>query len=91
MLLVLSENDVITPHELPEKFFESSDAPKNENRSQELPELKVVPMKDMMEQHEYELIIQTLAECNGNKAKAARKLGIHRSTLYEKLKKYQLL
>lgn len=88
MLLVLSENDVITPHDLPEKFFESSSVPKIENQSREL---KVVSMKDMMEQHEYELIIQTLEDCNGNKAAAARKLGIHRSTLYEKLKKYQLL
>ena len=88
MLLVLCESEVITPHDLPEKFFESSNAQKIESQPHEL---KAVPMKDMMEQHEYELIIQTLAECNGNKTAAARKLGIHRSTLYEKLKKYQLL
>ncbi|KZN95573.1 sigma-54-dependent Fis family transcriptional regulator [Aeribacillus pallidus] len=88
MLLVLCESEVITPHDLPEKFFESSNVQKIESHTHVL---KEVPMKDMMEQHEYELIIQTLAECNGNKAKAARKLGIHRSTLYEKLKKYQLL
>lgn len=88
MLLVLCESEVITPHDLPEKFFESTNVQKIESHTHVL---KEVPMKNMMEQHEYELIIQTLAECNGNKAKAARKLGIHRSTLYEKLKKYQLL
>ncbi|WP_462409773.1 sigma-54 interaction domain-containing protein [Neobacillus sp. Marseille-QA0830] len=44
--------------------------------------------KKMMEQ---QLIIKTLDELNGNKTKAARKLGISRSTLYDKLYQYNLL
>jgi transcriptional regulator with PAS, ATPase and Fis domain len=35
-------------------------------------------------------IAQTLEQCNGNKTKAARTLGISTSTLYEKVKKYSL-
>jgi DNA-binding NtrC family response regulator len=35
-------------------------------------------------------IEQTLRQCDGNKTKAARALGIAASTLYEKLKKYGL-
>jgi len=33
---------------------------------------------------------QALEACRGSKAKAARVLGIHRSTLYDKLRKYGL-
>ena len=39
---------------------------------------------------EVRLLKDTLVECNWNKKKAALRLGISRSTLYEKLKKYQI-
>ena len=39
---------------------------------------------------ENQAILKALEDCDWNKAEAARKLGISRSTLYEKLKKYQL-
>ncbi len=39
---------------------------------------------------ERELIIQTLKECNGNKAVAAQKLGIGRTTLWRKIKQYRI-
>lgn len=47
-------------------------------------------MKDALHTHERDFIIQTLKECGGNKAKAAKVLGIHRTTLYQKLRKLNI-
>jgi transcriptional regulator with PAS, ATPase and Fis domain len=43
-----------------------------------------------LESIEKAAIQQTLEQCNGNKTRAAKVLGISPSTLYEKVKKYQL-
>jgi transcriptional regulator of acetoin/glycerol metabolism len=39
---------------------------------------------------EKQLIIRALEEANGNRAEAARRVGISRRTFYRKLKEYQL-
>ncbi|WCK56894.1 sigma 54-interacting transcriptional regulator [Aneurinibacillus sp. Ricciae_BoGa-3] len=48
-------------------------------------------VKHKVLEQEKEVIWMVLSEVNGNKAEAARRLGIQRSTLYEKLKKYGLM
>ncbi|XJZ27611.1 sigma 54-interacting transcriptional regulator [Bacillota bacterium Lsc_1132] len=83
MLVSLAESNVIHPDELPEKFT------KNFYESDSQP-VKKARIKEAVFEKEKELIIKTLLETNGNKSAAARKLGIRRSTLYEKLKKYEL-
>jgi sigma-54 dependent transcriptional regulator, acetoin dehydrogenase operon transcriptional activator AcoR len=39
---------------------------------------------------ERDMIIQALAECAGNKSKAAARLGISRTQLYVRLRRYKL-
>jgi two-component system response regulator HydG len=41
-------------------------------------------------ENEKKLLLEVLSECGWNKKKAASQLGISRSTLYEKIKKYQI-
>ena len=46
---------------------------------------------EFKEQSEKEKIIEVIAECNGNRSKAAETLGFDRSTLYRKMRRYGLL
>lgn len=48
-----------------------------------------VPTAAYSNDSEYQRILQALHRCGGNQSKAARELGIDRSTLWRKLKKYQ--
>jgi two-component system response regulator HydG len=44
-----------------------------------------------LEEVERETIIRTLAAADGNKSEAARRLGITRRTLHQKLKRYGMM
>ena len=54
----------------------------------ELPE--GVTLEQMMQQVERQLILSTVMRCNGNKALAAQKLGLARSTVFKRLKEWGL-
>lgn len=53
-----------------------------------LPESRIKPKSETEEKEE---IIKVLSELKGNKSQAAKKLGIHRTTLIRKLQKYKIL
>jgi len=40
---------------------------------------------------EYDLICKTISECEGNKSRAAKRLGIDRKTLYNKINAYKTI
>lgn len=48
-------------------------------------------LRERTQETERDSIIQALEECKGNKTRAAQMLGIDRTRLYHKLRKYQLL
>lgn len=52
---------------------------------------EAVSLKDALREPEKVYILQVMKEAGWNKKKAARKLGVNRTTLYNKLKKYNLL
>ncbi|WP_373889945.1 sigma 54-interacting transcriptional regulator [Neobacillus cucumis] len=90
MLVNLSETAIITEQDLLPKHrtnhlagFISPSTPKQEKGL-------LTDIKDSVVTKEKEMIIQALCETQGNKAAAARNLGIQRSTLYEKIKKYEI-
>jgi transcriptional regulator of acetoin/glycerol metabolism len=47
-------------------------------------------MLGSLEEVEKAVIAETLKKCNGNRSQAARRLGIGRSSLWRKMKKYGL-
>lgn len=47
-------------------------------------------LETMVEEHERDVIINTLKKCEGNKTKTAQALNIHRSVLYRKINKYKI-
>jgi len=46
-----------------------------------------VPLRDALKMPERDLILKVLAEVRWNRSEAAKRLGIHRSTLYHKIRK----
>lgn len=92
MLIGLVDDDTIRLEHLPPHFF-YLDLQKPVTQSKEHPKLDSPIQdnwRDTVFDQERRILHEALIEEKGNKAAVARKLGIHRSTLYEKLKKYQL-
>jgi len=84
--VLLSESELITPDTLPEEI---------RNHHLYYPERNEIDgnegaLKESSLDAEREVIIQALREMNNNKSKAARKLGIDRKTLYNKMNKLDI-
>ncbi|MFY0762406.1 sigma 54-interacting transcriptional regulator [Metabacillus dongyingensis] len=90
MLVSLAENQEITADDLPVHFL-SHPIPTDLSSQLDTKQNVLNELKERILSSERDAIIKALSETNGNKASAARKLGIQRSTLYEKLKKYNLM
>ena len=90
--VVLCRGGTITMNDLPPDLF-NVEISTNQNQRE-----STVPAEQNMHQHhsiskEDEItnqILNVLSKCGGNKAKAARLLGIDRSTLYRKIKEYNI-
>jgi transcriptional regulator with PAS, ATPase and Fis domain len=51
----------------------------------------VAPLRDIISDTERKIITETLRHTGGNKVKAAKILGIHRTILYQKIKRYKIV
>jgi PAS domain S-box-containing protein len=81
MIILASDNEVIKPHHLPKNFVKEHNPP-----SQNITFEKIKKLNGQGEKE----IQYALQKTYGNKAAAAKLLGISRATLYNKLKKYDL-
>lgn len=76
--IVLSKGDTITLKELPEDFLN-------------VVEKDAIHSNKTLKELEKQAIENVLKECNGNKSKSAKMLGISRKAFYQKLKEFHIV
>ncbi len=91
-LCVLFSGKAVTVQDLPEQFFRQSSRKNDKNLTvltiPGLPQEKHFDLKEHLTQLEFNLITQALNDCAGVVARAAKRLGLRRTTLVEKMKKH---
>lgn len=81
--VIMAKGDMIQLSDIPNSTkFEEEDGGKN---------TEIKSLKQATEQPERDHIISVLNDCNWNRNKAAAALGVNRTTLYNKMKKYNIL
>jgi len=92
--VVLSRETVLRPSDFPLEITGEESSPSN-NGGYQLdfrPDGRtIMPLKKALEGPEKEIIAATLASVNWNRQKAAKLLDINRTTLFNKMRKYELL
>ncbi|OGW55959.1 MAG: sigma-54-dependent Fis family transcriptional regulator [Nitrospirae bacterium RBG_13_43_8] len=94
-LTILVTKDAVTTSDLPEKFHQLSDARPPENSHAgplmdfEIPE-HGININSVVENMERNLILKALKKTGGVKNRAAKMLGLNRTTLIEKMKKMRI-
>jgi transcriptional regulator of acetoin/glycerol metabolism len=83
--VVLSRDTKITLTDLPEKLFAN-----HEHRANIEAQLGGASLKVALTEPERHLIIQALETSGWNRQKTAKALGINRTTLYKKMKRYDI-
>lgn len=87
--VILDTNDVIDKDDLPAILINRPTLVTSALSAIEA--LKSISLKDALREPEKVHILRVLKEVNWNKKKAAIKLGINRTTLYNKMRKYNLV
>ena len=100
--VILAQQQKVLPKDLPESIqtpstgmpvmYPLSSEPTPAAAPLQLPAAANGPasLKEAMQDPEREIILKALADAKGNRSLAAKRLGIHRSTLYHKLRKLSL-
>jgi len=83
--VVLCRSGVVSAGDLPEKLFAE-----DEHRGTVTAHLGNASLKAALTQPERQLIIQALEGTGWNRQKTAKTLGINRTTLYKKMKRYEI-
>ncbi|HQN01500.1 MAG TPA: helix-turn-helix domain-containing protein, partial [Candidatus Hydrogenedentes bacterium] len=84
--LVFARREQIQPHHLPPELLQSRD--QANDTPEEVVNTNSIPLS--LSELERRHIEKTLVWAEGNKVKTAEALGISRSTLYEKMKQYEI-
>lgn len=86
-VIILMEDDYISIDSLAEAgVLDTLNPAELSGTEMEQKDLSHANLEEMLIRREREVIIRAMEECKNNKARAAKKLGIPRSTLYYKLK-----
>lgn len=83
-LVVLSDGTLLDAADLPATLVPSS----SQASATSDDDGPILPLKDALAQPERRILQRALASCGGNREQAARVLGINRSTLFAKLRKF---
>jgi len=90
--VVLTRGEELTPEDFPPEISGQQPAANNNAAFDFRPDGRtIVPLKKALEGPEKEIIAATLASVNWNRQKAARLLDINRTTLFNKMRKFDLL